>query len=513
MKLRDVLDLEVQLALDEGQDDRALRTRDRSLYLSMAEAPAGSDGLLSAWLAALRERLGGPQVGERFEGAQRVLSYVLAIAGLSVGWGTAELLLHFEQGGAPVNVGYFVLVMVLGQLATLVLLALSTVLRRAIAQLPVVGDVGRLLRFLTLRLQRLMSESTSHDERLEAQRAALQRVRTRMGLYQDLERYALLGQSQLFALCFNLGALASCVRLILLSDLAFAWSTSVASLDAEQVQRVCALLAWPFGWLIPEAVPSADLIEHTQYFRLEGRFAGAEPGTRGNAALAGEWWRFLVACTVTYGLLPRIFTLSLFRYRLRRAERRVPLDTPSVQRVLARMTTPEVATQAPRLAQQGAEPARHVSAEATSPTGAASLVLYRDLPTSVALLTAELVRHLGVRVEHVLRAGGFDAQDEAALLAQVRASRSSACLVTEAWEAPDKSLRNLLAALREALGPRQTLRVVLVGEASEHGYAAPADADVRLFRDRLTLLADPYLTVETLPAAREDEHRPEEARA
>lgn len=501
MKLRDVLDLEVQLAVDEGQDDRALRARDRGLYLALAPAPTRPDALLIAWLGALRERFGAPSAGARFDAAQRVLGYLLAALGLGLGWGTAEVLLHFEQGGAPVNVGHFLLVLVFGQLATLVLLAVSVTLRRLFASLPIVGDVSRLLRVLNQKLQALV-RSGPDDAESEAQRAALRRARSRLGLYRDLERYALLGHSQLFALCFNLGALASCARLILLSDLAFAWSTSVASLDPAQVGRVCAVLAWPFGWLVPDAVPSAALIEHTQYFRLEGRFAGAPAGTRGDAALAGEWWRFLVACTITYGLLPRIATLALFRYRLRRAEQRVPLDTPAVQRVLARMTTPELSTQAAALAAQGAEPPRAVAAAAPDAPaqGPSVLILYRDVPTAPALLTDALARHLGVTTTRVLAAGGFDARADAAIDEALRPPGTTASVVVEAWEAPDKSLRSFLARLRAVVGPRRILRVVLIGEASAHGYEAAAEEHVRVFRDRLTLLEDPYLSVETLPA-------------
>jgi hypothetical protein len=73
-------------------------------------------------------------------------------------------------------------------------------------------------------------------------------------------------------------------------------------------------------------------------------------------------------------------------------------------------------------------------------------------------------------------------------------------LVAEAWEAPDKSLRHLLAALRSALGPRRALRVALIGEASDQGFRAPSVEDARVFGDRLTLLEDPYLAVEALAA-------------
>lgn len=498
-----MVDLEAQLAHDEGQDDAALRARDRGLYLSLAPAPVGAEALLVAWLEGLRARFGAPQLGERVASAHRLLRYALAALGLLTGWGTAEALLHFEQGGAPVNVGHFLLVLVLGQIAALLLLLASVLLRRLFPELPMVGDVGRLLRFFVQRLAQSLGGS---PQSLASAQLGLQRLRARLGLYRELERYLLLSEMQLFALLFNIGALASCLRLIVLSDLAFAWSTSVATLDAAQVQKLCSWLSAPFAWLVPEAVPSPELIEHTQYFRLEGRFADAAPGTRGDPALAGQWWLFLVACTVTYGLLPRLLTLGFFRYRLRRAQAEVPLDTPLVERVLTRMTTPELSTRPRELVTQHAEPSRTVvAAHELTQAQTTSVVLYRDVPTNPALVAAELTRQLGLTVTHVVRAGGYDAQAEATLCAELARARSSVCLVTEAWEAPDKGLRGFLSALRQALGARVSLRVVLIGEASATGFRAAEPEDVKLFRDRLTLLADPYLTVEPLTAAQEAE--------
>lgn len=509
MQLRDVVDLEAQLAADEGQDEAHLRERDRALYRDMAPQLVGAGGqrasdqaLVTAWLAALRERFGKPQLGDTLTFAQRIVGYVLLFVGLSLGWGSAELLLHYEQGGAPVNVGYFVLVLVLGQLAALLLLLASLLLRSLLPQLPLVGDLARLVRFAVGWLgRRLVKAHVATAEELAAQAAALRRVQTRAGLYARLERYLLLSQTQLFALAFNLGALASCLRLIFFSDLAFSWSTSVASVDSARVHALCSMLSWPFAWLVPDAVPTRALIEQSQYFRLEGRFAGAPVGTRGDARMVSEWWRFLIACLVSYGLLPRLSALALFYARLRSAQRHVPLDTPLVRRVIARMTTPVLSTQAQTLQPQGAAPGHVFEAVAAARNEATVLVLYRDVPTDQALLTRMVRERFGSQVESVQRAGGLDIAAELAWCHALRERATTVTVIAEAWEAPDKSLRTLLARVREAIGAQRTLRVALIGEASAHGYAAAALEDVRIYADRLTLLHDPYLIVETLPAS------------
>jgi hypothetical protein len=73
-------------------------------------------------------------------------------------------------------------------------------------------------------------------------------------------------------------------------------------------------------------------------------------------------------------------------------------------------------------------------------------------------------------------------------------------VVAEAFEPPDRAARRFLAALRHALGPRRLVLVLLVGAAVE-GPRPPRDADVRVWRDGLASLEDPFLAVEPLGEA------------
>ena len=49
---------------------------------------------------------------------------------------------------------------------------------------------------------------------------------TRAGLYADVERWMLFALTQRFGLWFNLCALATCLVLVIFTDLAFSWSTT-----------------------------------------------------------------------------------------------------------------------------------------------------------------------------------------------------------------------------------------------------------------------------------------------
>src|SRR5690606_41608770 len=135
-------------------------------------------------------------------------------------------------------------------------------------------------------------------------------------VYAGVQKWALLRWSQTFALWFQLTALAVSLVLVVFTDLAFGWSTTLTTgdplLDARRVHRATAVVAAPWRWIIPDAQPSLELIEESRYFRAASGAVSAR-----EAARLGGWWRFVVLTIVVYGVLPRVITLGLAEARLR----------------------------------------------------------------------------------------------------------------------------------------------------------------------------------------------------
>ena len=71
----------------------------------------------------------------------------------------------------------------------------------------------------------------------------------------------------------------------------------------------------------------------------------------------------------------------------------------------------------------------------------------------------------------------------------------------EGFEAPDRAVLRFLASLRRAAGPRRHVLVLLV-EVAGDAVRAAAEAQVRIWRDGLARLEDPFLAVEPLGGAR-----------
>ena len=105
-------------------------------------------------------------------------------------------------------------------------------------------------------------------------------------LYADLKKWAILRWSQLFAVSFQVTALLACLMLVVFTDLAFGWSTTLttgdAMHDARRIHRITSIMAAPWSWALDDAQPSLALIEESRYFR-----AAAEPLSFAQAARLG----------------------------------------------------------------------------------------------------------------------------------------------------------------------------------------------------------------------------------
>lgn len=136
------------------------------------------------------------------------------------------------------------------------------------------------------------------------------------------ERLAMLGTLQQLWLLAGLGVLLGYLTLLLFTDLAFGWSSTLI----DQPQRVVQLsqtLAAPWQWFWPTAVPSVELVEATRYARINPH--------AGNLQWAGGWWQFLLASLLAYNLLPRAVLALVIALKLRWSGRRVVLvRSPSI---------------------------------------------------------------------------------------------------------------------------------------------------------------------------------------
>ena len=517
MELADLIDLEWQLQADQqGNDPAVPRTRDRTWGASVHEAVMSDrdrddidlrhalveDRAVRAdvcrqWLQRLRKRPQADELpGRGWAAGLRWTTGLLVILGALIGWGTASAALAYDK--RPVNVLVFIGIFVVLQLGLLLGMVIVLLCR---------GRGGGLGAFP--RLVGALAQSSWIDRlaggRLRRATAAAGDMHSVRGLYGDIGVWALFRATQWFGVAFNAAALVTCLLTVTFTDLVFSWSTTL-DVDPGTVHSIVRFLAAPWSWVpgLAETVPTRELVENSQWVRMENAFVGG-----GGPDETAPWWRFLVAGLVVYGLIPRLAALGFATWRMRRSLRRASLDHGGYQRLYERLLA---GVDASGRAWSGPAPG-DVRGDAPSPAatgGSGRERVAEGKGATRALLcwgrlggsgdrVAALWSSRGVTPIAVLAVGGADLDADGVALARLRADGPPwVTVVMDFDQQPTKEVLGFLRDVREAVGTEACVTVQLVTEPPD-GAPLETEGDPEQWSawDRsLRSLADPYLWLE-----------------
>jgi hypothetical protein len=470
--------LRALLDQDEQRDLSALHARDRAIALDLAVPASSPHRQILAWASARDPTINA--AGDEGTGLTPLLFLLGGLLGVLACAGA----LYFE-GGERVNV--------VSLLGLLVGLQLASLLLTLLGMAP--GALQRLvgLRGLAEALQVLSpSAAVVRGMRrwLPRGSAALALLgagaRRDLRLYARLRRWTLWSLSQAFAVAFNLGAAACFLLLVVFTDLAFGWSTTL-DVAAEPVARAMQALAVPWASLHPEAVPDLELVRASRYFR-------AEPLAPVDAQRLGRWWPFVFACLLTYGLLPRLVLWAFAAWRRRVAVRWTLLHLPGAQELLHRLNRELVSTHGPAQSAPAQSPPPVPARVSVAPgSGSCSLVAWGDLELDGEALLGPVRAACGLDPVEVHAAAGRrgPAEDQEVLQA-LTLSRRPVVVAVKSWEPPLSELVDFLQALRTA---SDDVRPLVVVPLPQPGRPGPDPADVGVWRARLARTGDPWLSV------------------
>ncbi|MGH8527495.1 MAG: DUF2868 domain-containing protein, partial [Gammaproteobacteria bacterium] len=342
--LADLINLQQQLNEDSSLSEPERHRRDREIAKRFAGKSRDFKGQLRHWLHSVCADAAESK-GHRADLARRLIGLVLLVLGLLSGWGAAMALFDYD-GTDPVNVVNILAIFVLGQITLLLLFAFAMLPGGLVRRLPGARTLQGVIGLLNPgHLQPLLARLLAQRHR-EALSGWLGWGKAHSTLFGQIHKWMSVFWSQEFAVAFNLGALIGCAHLIIFSDLAFGWSTTL-EVDGAFFHRIVSSLALPWASWFQEAVPSRELVEGSKYFRFKQGVGMHTPeDLRIQAQFLGGWWSFLLACLFTYGLLPRLVTLALAWWRLRAAIDFALLHVPGAAQLLNRMNQAMVETQA-----------------------------------------------------------------------------------------------------------------------------------------------------------------------
>jgi hypothetical protein len=507
--LAEWIDLEVQLDRDAERAPEELHARDGAIGRRIEARSLDDREATHRWLAEVRSE-NGP--GAQAEHRRQQLSAALVLLGglfgvLSVGGWLATATRE------PVNVIYFWPVFVGSQIAMALGFWITLVPGRTFGRLPLLGGFHALLRSLGAAIPRCVGRvferlAPAGEEPVADSLARLQRLDW---IYGGVRFWLLVQMTQLFALAFNVGALGAFVVLPAIDDPAFGWRSRL--LDERQVVSASQIIAAPWSFAWPEALPTEAIVDATRYSSVAERYA-ADADRPGDAPLAespwAAWWPFLVASIGFYGLAPRLLYLGVASLAARRALATVSTDRVEIHRVLERLRWPVMETTGIGGEDSGAWPehAGMIRSPKAWPAPASARALCW---VGVGLDSMDWGRRLearfGTAPESLHPVGDLDPRgDEAALEAVAGGSANEGvyCVVAS-WEPPVGDPLDLLDAIRERIGPSRPILVVLHARGEKGEAVAPESRHRVVWERALDLRGDPHLFVAPLVPAQDEE--------
>ncbi len=276
---------------------------------------------LKAWRDKYIQRLGPDRLSSTYCSYLHRVDLILSIIALIAGMGTAGLLLSYS-GKEPVNVIYFLFVAVLLPLLSMVLALWSMALIGKKSNTPVYLSPANWLG-------KLLDSFGSRED-----------TKKHISLEPSIFNWLIIKRAQMLSFWFSAGVLVSLLTVVATRDIAFGWSTTL-HIEAGSFHSILEAIAAPWKSLFPSAVPSAELVRQSQYFRLGGKIGGDMVQ---NAAMLGEWWKFLAVATLFYAVILRLVLWIVASFGLRSTLRKSMMRLDGVSHLLKQMNTPVVST-------------------------------------------------------------------------------------------------------------------------------------------------------------------------
>ncbi len=308
------------------QEKKGVHEENRAFGLEYVEYKKKPVVQLLLWTEKYISSLKRPLLSETFSTYLYGMTLILVIISFFLGLFSGVGLLSYS-GHAPVNVIYFMAMVVLLPLVTMTLTVFSMFRVHASQSLLVHISpafwMEKMLRFLPKNIQ-----STLQSFKINPL----------------LGNWLIIKRSQLLALIFSLGLLVALLGMVVTKDIAFAWSTTL-QVSPKEFHGLLYALAFAWRDFFPWAVPSVELIEQSQYFRLGEKL---DIQMIQNASKLGEWWKFLLFATLFYAIVLRfgMWLLSLFGFK--KALKRSFLSLEGVGILLREMNEPIITTSMPK---------------------------------------------------------------------------------------------------------------------------------------------------------------------
>lgn len=493
--LYDIIDLDFLLTT-QHHDDNDRHKSDRQWYLDHIDpqteaAMLSEQEILTAFLRAKRQETHNLP-GQLFREFSSLFGVITIVVSLLTGSALSAAALWYD-GSIPVNVFRFLGLLLLPQLFFLLIMLIGFTIRKgniAANHPSALLNLGRdvLLR-LFFKLKKLSRVSSAMAQDKNSILADIVKKRSRLFFYPVFNFF------QIFAIGFNIAALATLLIRIAGSDIAFGWQSTL-QVSSDFLYRLTQSISIPWKYFFPDSLPTPEQIEGSRIILKEGI------SVLSNEALT-SWWPFLFFTLLCYGLLPRIAVLLFGLISEKKLLRSFLFNLPEIKGLLRRMQTPYVSSAAGQ--QATSELGIHPQTQAVSPAKPATshphLLLSEDIQYDPDILQS-LLQPFGFSPASTRQVEMYWENDVPHLPESSIAS--NILLLVQAWMPPIGDTLHFLEQL-SAHYHDTTIQIGLIGKPMNgRAYTPPTSQDISIWQSKLESIEHTNLQLIALQQDTED---------
>lgn len=279
--------------------------------------------LLLKWLDTNLYKVTAPLESKKYMEYLNSLNSILGLLAFLFGFFVGVGLLSYS-GKAPVNIVYYLIIAVAIPLFSMFITILSLISR---------GKLANFLRMLFPLhwLEKLVDYILSH-KKVDSS--------FKMPFSAEFSKLFFIERVQLFSMIFSIGLFISLIFMVVATDIAFGWSTTL-QISVEEFHKILSNIGIWWSGIFPSAIPSLELVDISHYFRLGAK---VDNSMVANADKLGAWWRFLAMSTLFYAIGLRFVLWLVTKYLLHRQLKKEFLRLEGVSRILKEFERPFVST-------------------------------------------------------------------------------------------------------------------------------------------------------------------------
>jgi len=438
------------------QSNPSTREKNRAFGLTQVMLKNKPIEQLLAWVDMHKNKLKKPLMSEIFSSYLYRVTFALVLIAFALGLLTGVGLLSYN-GHEPVNVIYFIAVVIFFPLFTMTLTLLS-MFRASNAQSVLVHLspafwMEKVLGFLPNKI----------EENIKV-----------LKINPLLANWLVIKRAQIITLFFSFGLLIALLGGVVTKDIAFAWSTTL-HISPETFQDFLHTVAFPWRDIAPSAVPSLELIEQSQYFRLGDKLSEEMIA---HASKLGEWWRFLAFATIFYAIFLRFFMLILSSFGLNFAMKQSLLTLNGTEKLLREINEPIISTQGEKRENAFISNEKNYSQIVNTLDASYDVIQGWAIPYDELLVLGDSMQIITPAHFEVGGANSFDEDSEV-----IVKSHGEVLLFVKAWEPPTMDFVDYLTELTKKVD-----KVIVMPIGTRENHYETTDKEIDVWANKLSLL-------------------------